>query len=41
MATDEQKPGPSQSSAASMLPSRHPHLRDTAVFLASSSASQR
>jgi hypothetical protein len=34
MASDEQKPAPSQSSATSMLPARHPRLRDTAVFLA-------
>jgi hypothetical protein len=35
MASDEQKPTPSQNSAASMLPARHARLRDIAVFLAS------
>jgi hypothetical protein len=34
MASDEQKPTPSQNSAASMLPARHARLRDIAVFLA-------
>ena len=34
MASDEQKPAPSQSSAAMLLPARHPRLRDIAAFLA-------
>jgi hypothetical protein len=34
MASDEQDPALSQSSTASLLPARHPRLRDIAVFLA-------
>jgi hypothetical protein len=34
MAEYGQSPDESQSSAASLLPARHPRLRDTAIFLA-------